>query len=92
MRLLRLSGPTGVGLFLAVFAVFGEQTLQEDFSADPAEHGWQGFGNTNLFRWNAADGTLAVTWDSRETNSDFARPPGPFWPRATASGWRSTSS
>jgi hypothetical protein len=76
MRMSNSSGPTCFGLVLTVSALLGGQTFQEDFSSDPAAHGWQGWGNTNLFYWNAAEGAVAVTWDSREPNSYFARPLG----------------
>lgn len=49
-------------------------TFQEDFSSDPAQRGWQVLGDANLFHWNAADQNLAVTWDSSQPNSYFARP------------------
>ncbi len=45
--------------------------LQEDFSANPAASGWNTYGNTNLFQWNGAQGTLNVTWDSSSSNSYF---------------------
>lgn len=45
----------------------------EDFSADPLTRGWREFGDTSLFEWDAAQQRLAVTWDSRQTNSFFAR-------------------
>jgi hypothetical protein len=51
-------------------------SLTEDFSADPLTHGWQQFGNTNLFHWNPANHNLEVTWDSSQTNSYFYRPIG----------------
>jgi len=49
----------------------GAGALQEDFSSDPAGHGWQTFGNTNLFSWDSAKQELDVTWDSSQTNSYF---------------------
>jgi hypothetical protein len=49
-------------------------TFQEDFSADPATRGWQVFGDTNLFQWNATNQYLQVTWDSSQPNSYFAHP------------------
>jgi hypothetical protein len=51
-------------------------TLSEDFSGDPLQHGWHVFGNTNLFKWNATNQNLAVTWDSSQTNSFFYHPLG----------------
>jgi hypothetical protein len=49
-------------------------TFTEDFSTNPTARGWSVFGDTNLFRWNAAAGNLEVTWDSRRTNSYFRHP------------------
>ena len=46
-------------------------TIEEDFATDPSLNGWQVFGGTNLFLWNATNGNLEVTWDSREPNSYF---------------------
>jgi len=46
-------------------------TVTEDFSTDPLAHGWQVYGDTNLFRWNSTNQNLAVTWDSSQTNSYF---------------------
>jgi len=51
-------------------------TLTENFSADPLQDGWQIFGNTNLFQWDATNHELAVTWDSSQPNSFFYRPLG----------------
>lgn len=45
--------------------------LREDFSTNPAASGWNTYGNTNLFQWNGAQGTLNVTWDSSTSNSYF---------------------
>ena len=49
-------------------------TLTEDFSSDPLQHGWQVFGNANLFHWDAAHHQLAVKWDSTQPNSYFYHP------------------
>jgi len=76
MRTFSLSGPRCFGLFLTVSALLGGQTLQEDFSSDPAAHGWQRFGDPSLFVWDAANQALAVTWDSSRPNSYFHRPLG----------------
>jgi hypothetical protein len=51
-------------------------TFTEDFSADPATRGWQCFGDTNLFQWDATNQNLRVTWDSAQTNSYCYRPLG----------------
>jgi len=51
-------------------------TLTENFSTDPLQNGWRIFGNTNLFRWDAARQNLEVTWDSSSPNSYFYKPLG----------------
>jgi hypothetical protein len=51
-------------------------TITEDFSSDPLQHGWQVFGDTNLFAWNPTNRNLEVTWDSRHPNSYFHYPLG----------------
>lgn len=45
--------------------------LAETFTSSPYARGWQSYGATNLFFWNAANSRLEVTWDSRLTNSFF---------------------
>ena len=61
-------------LVAASFA--GAATIAENFSNDPRGHGWKTFGDTNLFRWNATNQNLEVTWDSSRTNSFFHLPLG----------------
>src|SRR5439155_16884268 len=51
-------------------------TITENFTNNPWQNGWQVFGNTNLFQWNSVNQTLAVTWDSSQTNSYFYHPLG----------------
>ena len=51
----------------------GAATFEEDFTSDPFGHGWQVFGDTNLFNWNATNQNLEVTWDSSQSNSYFFR-------------------
>jgi len=46
-------------------------TILQDFSSNPALAGWQTFGDTNLFSWDAASQNLRVTWDSSRPNSYF---------------------
>ena len=48
----------------------------EDFSSDPLANGWVVHGDESLFKWDAAAGSLAVTWDSERPNSMFHRPLG----------------
>lgn len=50
-------------------------SIHEDFATDPAQRGWQTFGDTHLFTWNQA-GHLDVTWDSSKPNSFFWHPLG----------------
>ena len=44
----------------------------ENFSTNPSQRGWNIFGDTNLFTWNADH--LDVTWDSSRSNSYFRLP------------------
>jgi len=44
-------------------------TVAENFAANPLNHGWSVFGDTNLFHWNSAAQNLEVTWDSSHSNS-----------------------
>lgn len=64
--------------FASLFAVqlVRATTITENFASNPAADGWQVFGDTNSFVWNAASNNLAVTWDSRRTNSYFYHPLG----------------
>ncbi len=63
-------------LQIAGFAAVEGTILAEDFSKNPAADGWQIFGDTNLFTWNATNQDLQVTWDSRQANSYFYHPLG----------------
>jgi hypothetical protein len=51
-------------------------TVVEKFTANPLLHGWQIFGDTNLFQWNSTNQDLDVTWDSTQTNSYYYYPLG----------------
>jgi hypothetical protein len=61
-------------LFTGSCHVSTAATIHEDFSKDPSTHGWRIFGNPQLFRWNAANHNLGVTWDSSQPNSYFYIP------------------
>ncbi|HWH68587.1 MAG TPA: hypothetical protein VNT26_04345, partial [Candidatus Sulfotelmatobacter sp.] len=67
----------GVCWLARPLAVQGADILiSEDFASSPALHGWQTYGETNLFSWNAANQNLEVTWDSSKENSYFLHPLG----------------
>jgi hypothetical protein len=51
-------------------------TLTENFTNNPAQNGWQVFGNTNQFQWDSTNHDMDVTWDSTQPNSYFYRPLG----------------
>jgi hypothetical protein len=74
MLKVRLSALALAGL--SVVCASRAATLTEDFSTDPLQNGWQVFGNTNLFQWDAINHQLAVTWDSTQPNSFFYHPLG----------------
>ena len=59
---------------LSVVCASRAVTIVEDFSTDPQPNGWQVFGDTNLFYWNATNQNLEVTWDSTRPNSYFYHP------------------
>jgi hypothetical protein len=61
---------------IAGFAAVAGTVLTEDFSNNPAANGWQIFGDTNLFIWDATQQELQVTWDSTQPNSYFYHPLG----------------
>ena len=62
------------GLCVSLLASANAATYSENFATDPAADGWQTFGDTNLFQWNATNQNLQVTWDSTQTNSYFFHP------------------
>ncbi len=70
VRITVLSGKSEVDAISVV------PSLQESFVSDPLADGWQIFGNTNLFAWNATNKNLDVTWDSGQSNSYFYHPLG----------------
>jgi hypothetical protein len=61
---------------LSLLSAARAATISEDFSTDPLKNGWQVFGDTNLFRWDAVNRVLDVTWDSSQPNSYFCHPLG----------------
>jgi len=61
---------------IAGFAAVEGTIFMEDFSNNPANDGWQIFGTTNLFAWDATNHDLQVAWDSRQPNSYFYHPLG----------------
>ena len=61
---------------LVAASVGGAATIEENFSADPLQNGWQIFGDTNLFQWDPTNQNLDVTWDSSQPNSYFYKPLG----------------
>ena len=76
MRRFGLSGLAFAGVFAFAQASAAGLDLQEDFSGEPAAHGWQTFGDATLFQWDGASERLGVTWDSSRPNSYFHRPLG----------------
>jgi hypothetical protein len=68
------------GLF--VLSTVHATLVYEKFTADPAPDGWQVFGDTNLFQWDATNQNLAVAWDSSQTNSYFYHPLGATFTKA----------
>jgi hypothetical protein len=48
----------------------------DNFSVNPLANGWNIFGDTNLFQWNATNHNIAVKWDSSQPNSYFYHPLG----------------
>src|SRR5882757_1025375 len=66
---------------LSVLPVVRATTITENFTSDPSLDGWQVFGDTNLFQWDATNHNLAVTWDSTHPNSYFFHPLGGYLTR-----------
>lgn len=70
-----ISGASEIDAFSAV-APRQTRRITEEFASDPAARGWKIFGDTSLFRWNATNQLLDVTWDSGRSNSYFYLPLG----------------
>jgi hypothetical protein len=62
------------GLF--VLSTAHATSITENFTNNPAQDGWQVFGDTNLFQWDSTNQNLDVTWDSSQSNSYFYHPLG----------------
>ncbi len=65
-----------VGSVMASIEVSLAAGFVETFDTNPAQNGWQSFGNSNLFDWNSSEKYLNVTWDSSNSNSYFYIPLG----------------
>jgi hypothetical protein len=76
MKKFRFAAPALAGVLALFASVTQAATLTENFASDPRQNGWQVFGDTNLFTWNATNQNLEVTWDSTQTNSFFYQPLG----------------
>jgi len=61
---------------LSVLSVAHATVIVENFTDNPSQDGWQIFGDTNLFQWDANNQNLDVTWDSSQSNSYFYHPLG----------------
>jgi hypothetical protein len=73
--------------WLAGASVGRPATITENFATNPLAHGWQAYGNTNLFRWNSTNQNLAAIWDSAQTNSFFYQPLGTILARSDDFGF-----
>lgn len=72
---LRRARPTLFALVFAILVASGNAAnISEDFSGEPLTRGWRVFGDSSLFRWNATNQNVDVTWDSSRTNSYFWLP------------------
>ena len=61
---------------LSVLSVIRAATITENFTNNPAQDGWQIFGDTNLFQWDSASQNFDVTWSSTNQTSYFYHPLG----------------
>ena len=71
VRLLALAS-----LFVLSVTAVRASLVYEKFTTDPALDGWQAYGDTNLFYWDATNQVLDVTWDSTQVNSYYCHPLG----------------
>lgn len=81
IRIEVLSGKAEIDGVAAVAPVGGGVVWWEDFASNPLVRGWTVFGDTNLFRWNATNQNLEVTWNSSHSNSYFQLPLSTFLTR-----------
>jgi hypothetical protein len=65
---------TAIAFVWAAALPVGAAVFNESFAVDPRATGWRAAGETNLFRWNANNQNLEVTWNSARTNSFFDLP------------------
>ena len=63
-------------IFILCHPALQAGTSTEDFSTDPNQRGWVIGGDSTLFDWDSVQQSLAVTWDSRASNSFYALPLG----------------
>lgn len=61
-----------------------ETVVMENFFSNPAQTGWNTFGDTNLFQWDSTNGVLDVTWDTSQSNSYYYKPLGTTLTKADA--------
>ncbi len=73
-RLHQARGVFVVLVFAMLMSALRAVTIGESFSTDPSARGWRSSGDASLFRWNATDQNMEVTWDSSRTNSYFWLP------------------
>lgn len=69
-------------IWLAAVPPGGAAVREESFATDPSTRGWRSFGDAALFRWNATNQNLEVTWDSSRTNSFYCQPLGTILTKA----------
>lgn len=60
--------------YLLAVSSMRAMTITENFTNNPAQDGWQVYGDTNLFTWDSTNDVMDVTWDSTQPNSYFYLP------------------